>query len=159
MTHSKLLVVLSLSLSLSLVTTAAADSRVAPYADYASYVTTLRARTGEQALAIAKQDPSGSRCFARATNRSERDVCQRFLQEKALVEAMPTIALAARAKQMLDANPNESWSELVPIGQACAEAADRLAETAIAPLRKVGPYTVGLLKSKLCNALLVSGAH
>jgi len=159
MTHSSRVLI---ALVISIASTAAADTRPAltPYADYVSYVTTLRARTsGDQVLAIAREDPAGARCFAQATNRVERDVCQRFLQEMALVDAMPTIATAARAKLILDANPEEpSRTDMLPLGQACAASADHLAETGIAPLRKIGPYTIGLLKSKLCNALLVSAA-
>lgn len=158
MTHSKVLVALLVSTSIS---TASAESRITPYADYVTYVTTFRARTtGDQALAIAGEDPTAVRCFAHAATRSERDVCQRFLQEKALVEAMPAIAIAARAKAILDANPDEpSRTAMLPFGHACAESADRLADTGIAPLRKVGAYTIGLLKSKLCNALLVAASE
>lgn len=160
MTHSKLLVALLLSLS----GVSAAEPRndaIAPYAEYATYVTTFYTRTtGDQTLAIASEDPTAARCFAAARDRGERDVCQRFLQEKTLVDVMPALALAARAKSILDADPEEpSRTAMLPIGQACAEAADRLAETGIAPLRKVGPYTIGLMKSKLCNALLVSTAE
>lgn len=138
--------------------TAIADSRVQPYADYVTYVTTFQSRTtGDATLAIANLDPTGARCFVQAANRGERETCQHYLQEKTLVDALPAIALAARAKLILDANPDEpSRIDMLPIGQACAESADRLAETGIAPLRKIGPYTIGLLKSKLCNALLVS---
>jgi hypothetical protein len=153
MTHlPKVLVVLLLATS-----TATADP-IAPYADYVTYVTTFYTRTtGDRVLAIAREDPTGARCFSHAVNRTQRDVCQRYLQEKTLVEAMPSIAVAARAKLFLDANPDEpSRLDMLPIGQACADTADRLAETGIAPLRKIGPYTIGLLKSKLCNALLVS---
>lgn len=144
--------------------TAAADARMSaalvPYTDYIAYVTTLRARTsGDQVLAVATNDPTAARCFANAASRTEREVCQHFLQEKALVEALPTIAIAARAKLALAANPEEPSREaMVPIAQACANHADRLAETGIAPLRKIGPYTIGLLKSKLCNELLVATA-
>lgn len=162
MTHSNALVVLLLSLGVT--ATSAADPRsdaITPYAEYATYVTTFYSRTtGDRALAIAQQDPTGARCFAEARDRSEREVCQRFLQEKALVDTIPAIALAARAKLVLDADPAEpSRVAMLPIGQACVAAADRLAETGIAPLRKIGPYTIGLLKSKLCNALLVSAAE
>src|SRR5262249_22246923 len=136
---------------------AAADTT--PYAEYVSYVTTLHG--SDKALAIATTDPSGAQCFASAKTRGERETCQQYLQEKALVEALPAIAIAARAKLILDANPDEpSRDAMVPIGQACADQADRLAETGIAPLRKIGPYTIGLLKSKLCNSLLVAAtAH
>ncbi len=157
MTHLGLAVLVAVTTA-----TATAEPRsIEPYADYVTYVTTFRARTtGDAALAIARQDPAGARCFASATTRVERDICQRFLQELALVETMPAIAVAARAKLVLDANPDEpSRAAMLPLGQACAESADRLAETGIAPLRKVGPYTIGLLKSKLCNALLVSAAE
>jgi hypothetical protein len=156
MTHST---VIALVLSSLVATPALADSRpLEPYADYVTYVTTFRARTtGDRALAIAQADPAGARCFASAPGRSDRELCQRYLQEKALIDAMPAIAIAARAKLILDANPDEpSRSAMLPIGLACVDAADRLAETGIAPLRKVGPYTIGLLKSKLCNALLVA---
>ena len=140
MTHLKVFAALVLSVS-----TASAESRpIAAYADYVTYVTTHYTRTtGDQALAIGREDPTGSRCFAHAINRAQRDVCQRFLQEKALVEVMPAIATAARAKQVLDANPAElSRDATIPIGQACVESADRLADTGIAPLRKIGPYTI-----------------
>jgi hypothetical protein len=160
MTHlSRVLVALVV---FAITSTATADPRtpaaLAPYAEYVTYVTTFYTRTtGDGALAIARDDPSGARCFAQAANRTQRDVCQRFLQEKTLVEALPTIASAARAKLILDANPEEpSRIAMLPLGQACAESADRLADTGIAPLRKIGPYTIGMLKSKLCNALLVS---
>ena len=161
MTHLRIVVLVAVA-TVSTVSTASADARsIEPYADYVTYVTTFRARTtGDAVLAIARQDPAGTRCFASATTRAERDTCQRDLQELALVEAMPAIAVAARAKLVLDANPDEpSRSAMLPLGQACADSADRLAETGIAPLRKVGPYTIGLLKSKLCNALLVSAAE
>jgi hypothetical protein len=157
MTLQTLLAVLVLTTSVTAV--AQPRGRIQPYADYSAYVTTLRG--GEKALAIATADPTGARCFAGATSRIERDTCQQFLQEKALVEALPIIAIAARAKLVLDADPEEpSRDAMIPIGQACADHADRLAETGIAPLRKIGPYTIGVLKSKLCNALLVAAtAH
>lgn len=167
MMHSR--VVAALAFTLMVTSVAAAERRVAtagpasiaPYADYITYVTTFHARTtGDRALAIATTDPDATRCFAGARTRVERETCQRFLQEKALVEAMPTIALAARTKHYLDANPDDpSRHDMLPIGQACVASVDRLGETGIAPLRKIGPYTIGLLKSKLCNALLVSAAE
>ncbi|MFN0252831.1 MAG: hypothetical protein ACKV2T_38510 [Kofleriaceae bacterium] len=145
----------------SLATAEVSPSSVAPYADYITYVTAFRSRTtGEAALAVAKTDPAGTRCFAQAADRAGRELCQRYLQEKALVEALPAIANAARAKLVLDADPGEpSRDAMLPLGLACADAADRLAETGIAPLRKIGPYTIGLLKSKLCNALVVASGE
>ena len=159
-------IVLALVVSLSLAPAALADvppsrsAALTPYADYITYVTTFRARTsGDRVLAIADADPAGAKCFARAADRDERELCQRYLQEKALIDALPAIAIAARAKAILDADPSEpSRTAMLPLGQACVDSADRLAETGIAPLRKIGRYTIGLLKSKLCNALLVAAS-
>jgi hypothetical protein len=169
MTHSKvskvqLAIAVSTLAAVATTSLATADVRsesIAPYADYITYVTTFRSRTtGDAALAVAKTDPTGARCFALAADRAGRELCQRYLQEKTLVDALPAIAIAARAKLVLDADPDEpSRTAMLPLGQACADAADRLAETGIAPLRKIGPYTIGLLKSKLCNALVVASGE
>lgn len=167
MTHSplSLLVATLLATLLATGTATAAPSAssapaatIAPYADYVTYVTTHQSHTrSDQVLAIGTADPSGARCFAAARTRTERDVCGQYLAEKALVEATHTIAVAIRAKQILDANPDEpSRAELLPFGQACVAAAERLAEAGVPPLRKIGPYTVGLLRSKLCNALVAA---
>ncbi len=163
MTHSQLSLLVATLLATATATAAPSASSaqaatIAPYADYITYVTTLQSRTGgDHVLAIGTADPSGARCFAAARTRTERDVCGQYLAEKALVEATHTIAVAIRAKQILDATPDEpSRAELLPFGHACIAAADRLAEAGVPPLRKIGPYTVGLLRSKLCNALVAA---
>ena len=148
---------------LATVATAHADpSELQAYDDYATYVASGRLRVSSlETLAIAASDPDGKRCFARTTTPAQRLVCQSYVQERALVDALPVFAVATRAKRALEQDVTEaSRAALVPFGVACADAADRLAATGMNPRRIIaGPYSVGLVKSKLCNALIVSASR